>query len=53
MIFGIDDLIYACKPYYISNIVPLEGSHASKSDTFSSKKGGSFALESEASLNLE
>ncbi len=41
-----------CKPYYISNLGPLEGTHASKSDTFSSKKGGSFALESEAIIEF-
>ena len=52
MIFVIDDFILACKPYYISNLVPLEGTRASKSDTFSSKKGGSFALESEGIIEF-
>ena len=42
-------ILMQCKPYYISNLVPLEGTHASKSD---SKTGGSFALESEAIIEF-
>ena len=49
MIFAIDDFILACKPYYISNLGPLEGTHASKSD---SKKEGSLALESEGIIEF-
>jgi len=49
VIFVTDDFILACKPYYISNLVPLEGTHASKSD---SKTGGSLALESEGIIEF-
>ena len=35
-----------------SNLGTLEGSHASKSDTIGSKKGGSFALESEGIIEF-
>ena len=47
MIIGIDDFILACNVILHLQSCPLEGSHASKSDTFSRKIGGSFALESE------
>ena len=43
---------YACKPYNISILGPLEGSHASKSDTIDSKRRGSFALESEGIIEF-
>ena len=38
--------------YNISNLGPLEGTHASKSDTIGSKKGGSFALESDGIIEF-
>ena len=44
--------MHTCKPYNISNLVPLEGSHTSKCDTSGSKKGGSFALESEGIIEF-
>ena len=44
--------MHTCEACNISNLVPLEGTHASKSDTFNSKKGGSFALESEGIIEF-
>ena len=44
--------MHTCKPYNISNLVPLEGTHASRCDTSGSKKGGSFALESEGIIEF-
>ena len=46
--------MHTCKPYYISFHIscPLEGTRASKSDTFSRQKGGSFALESEGIIEF-
>ena len=44
--------LYLHVSHIASNLGSLEGSHASKSDTIGSKKGGSFALESEGIIEF-
>ena len=44
--------MHTCEACNISNLVPLEGTHASKCDTSGSRKVGSFALESEGIIEF-